>query len=170
MIENDIGLKYISNFITDKEQSYIVDSIINFKLENPKLVANYGETNYNSIYFGERYHKKTTEYPDYLQFIVNRLIDKQLLTDQPIGIAINEYKKGQKIGAHIDKPISGPIVTILSLSSVSTMVFKNKKDKIVQTLEPKSIVQITGEIREKWTHEILPVKDMRYSIIFRSKQ
>jgi alkylated DNA repair dioxygenase AlkB len=94
-----------------------------------------------------------------------------LIAEIPFGIAINKYKKGQKIAAHIDKPISGPIVSILSLGYSSTMIFKKKNlDDIVQELNPRSLVQMKDEIRNEWTHEILPVKDTRYSIVFRSLQ
>jgi hypothetical protein len=51
------------------------------------------------------------------------------------------------------------------------MVFKKKNsDDIVQELYPKSLVQMKDEIRNEWTHEILPVKNLRYSIVFRSLQ
>ena len=50
------------------------------------------------------------------------------------------------------------------------MVFKRKgNDNISIDLTPRSIVQIKDEIRNDWTHEILPVNDTRISIIFRSK-
>jgi alkylated DNA repair dioxygenase AlkB len=99
-----------------------------------------------------------------------KLIEYNLLMENPFGIAINQYKKGQKIGAHIDKPISGPIVTILSLNSSATMIFKrNGYNNINIDLSPRSIIQMQDEIRNEWTHEILPVKDTRISIIFRSK-
>jgi hypothetical protein len=49
------------------------------------------------------------------------------------------------------------------------MVFKKKNlDNIVQELYARSLVQMKDEIRNDWTHEILPVKNTRYSIVFRS--
>jgi hypothetical protein len=51
------------------------------------------------------------------------------------------------------------------------MIFKKKNlDDIVQELNPRSLVQMKDEIRNEWTHEILPVQDTRYSIVFRSLQ
>jgi len=166
----DLGLKFIPDFIDETLEKSILENIYKFKSNNPKLVANYGSNNYDSIYFGERYKKDSISIPDWISELFLPLINTNLISENPFGIAINEYKKGQKIAAHIDKPISGPIVTILSLNSSATMVFKRKgNDNISIDLTPRSIVQIKDEIRNDWTHEILPVKDTRISIIFRSK-
>jgi alkylated DNA repair dioxygenase AlkB len=163
------GLLFQENFISDDEEVSLVSFINQFKKDNPKSVANYGSNNYGSIYFGERYKKEKFIFPEQLLGLSNKLIHANLITELPFGIAINEYKKGQKIGPHIDKDISGPIVTILSLGSISTMVFKKKNEEdIILDLTRKSIIQIKDEIRYEWTHEILPVPSLRYSIIFRS--
>lgn len=164
------GLTYIDNFIDSETEKDILKQIEGLRTSNPKSVANYGSNNYDSIYFGERYKKGALDFPDYISSLCVKLIDAGLFVDMPFGVAINKYKKGQKISAHIDKPVSGPIVTILSLGSVSTMVFKKDNQHISQTLLPRSIVQMKGEIRDTWTHEILPVPNTRYSIIFRSLQ
>jgi alkylated DNA repair dioxygenase AlkB len=167
----NLGLKFFDNYISENEEQLIISDIENFRQNNPKLVANYGDNNYDSIYFGDRYKKNINDAPSSIVNIYNRLITDNLIAEIPFGIAINKYKKGQKIAAHIDKPISGPIVSILSLGYSSTMVFKKKNsDDIVQELYPKSLVQMKDEIRNEWTHEILPVKNLRYSIVFRSLQ
>lgn len=167
---NNLGLKYIANYLDKTTQNSIIQEIENFRQKYPKLVAGYGDNNYDSIYFGERYKKDMTDFPEYILELCHKLISDCFFTEIPFGIAINKYKKGQKISAHIDKPISGPIVTIISLGSSSTMVFKKKNtNDIVQELASGSVVQMKDEIRNEWTHEILPVKDTRYSIIFRSQ-
>lgn len=161
-------LIYISEFIDHILEQNLINDIKQYKLNNPKNIANYGKMNYNSLYFGDRY-KKDNDYPSSIQNVINLLLSQNIVIDIPNGIAINEYSKGQKIGPHIDKKISGPVVTILSLNSECTMIFKRKNyEDIVQILEPRSIIQMSGDIRDLWTHEILPVKETRYSIIFRS--
>jgi hypothetical protein len=166
---SNLGLNYIDNFISQSEEIELIDNIQLYRNNNLKSIASYGDNNYDSLYFGERYKKGSQEFPDFLNTLCDRLIQQNLLQEYPFGIAINQYKKGQKIGAHIDKEISGPIVSILSLGSVSTMVFKKKNHPdIVQILSPTSLVQMKDEIRLQWTHEILPVPDLRFSVIFRS--
>jgi len=169
-MNSKIGLTFIKNFIDEILEASILENISKFRMNNPKLIASYGSFNHDSIYFGERYKKDNISIPNWISDLFPKLIKHNLLTQDPFGIAINQYKKGQKIGAHIDKPISGPIVTILSLNSAATMVFKRSGyENISVDLNPRSIIQIKNEIRNEWTHEILPVQDTRISIIFRSK-
>lgn len=169
MMNNE--LTFLDNFVTVDEEQNILQNISEYKTQNPKLVANYGSNNYGSIYFGERYKKEPLVFPDFIKILCDKLIRNHLVKEYPFGVAINEYQKGQKIGPHIDKPVSGPIVSILSLNSDATMIFKRKgQDDIIQELYPRSIIQMSGDIRDNWTHEILPVKDFRVSIIFRSYQ
>lgn len=164
-------LIFLDNFINQTEEKELIEYIHDYKVKNPKLVANYGSNNYGSIYFGERYKKEPLVFPDFIKSLCDKLIRHNLVREYPFGVAINEYQKGQKIGPHIDKPISGPIVTILSLNSNATMIFKKKGEQdIVQELLPRSLIQMKGDIRDTWTHEILPVKDLRISLIFRSYQ
>lgn len=166
---SNIGLSYIDNFISKDQHLSLINEILFYREKNPKSIAGYGNNNYDSIYFGERYNKTPQKFPNFLNEICDKLIAQKILEEYPFGIAINQYKKGQKISAHIDKPISGPIVSILSMGSESTMVFKKKGSQdIIQILKPNSLIQIKDEIRNEWTHEILPVVDLRYSIIFRS--
>lgn len=164
----NLGLKFFENYISQKEEEEIISDIESYRKNYPKLVANYGGNNYDSIYFGDRYKKNINDAPNSIVQIYKRLISDNLISEIPFGIAINKYNKGQKIAAHIDKPISGPIVTILSLGSSSTMIFKKDKEILNQELFERSIVQMKHEIRNDWTHEILPVKNTRYSIVFRS--
>lgn len=165
------NLIFLENFITKQEEKDLLNSIQDYKTKNPKLVANYGSNNYGSIYFGERYKKEPLIFPDFIKTLCDKLIRNQLIKEYPFGVAINEYQKGQKIGPHIDKPVSGPIVTILSLNSNATMIFKKKGElDIIQDLTPRSLIQMSGDIRDNWTHEILPVKELRISLIFRSYQ
>lgn len=57
--------------------------------------------------------------------------------------------------------------TILSLMNEATMVFEKGKTKHSLVLPARSLVQMKDEIREQWLHSILPVKNTRYSIVFR---
>ena len=166
-----LGVRFVDNYITDSEQSYILDQINLIRNNSPKIIASYGDFNMDSMYFGKRYKKNALDFPEFLVSLSQKLMDDNFFIEQPFGVSINQYKKGQKIGAHIDKPISGPLVTILSLNSTATMLFKRKnQEDIIYELTPRSVIQLKDEIRNDWTHEILPVKDLRYSIVFRSLQ
>lgn len=83
---------------------------------------------------------------------------------------VTEYSPGAPIGWHRDAPQFGKIIGI-SLASVSRMRFKPYKAEgkpIALTLEPRSIYLMRGPARWKFQHSIPAVKQLRYSITFRT--
>jgi alkylated DNA repair dioxygenase AlkB len=85
---------------------------------------------------------------------------------------MNQYLIKQAILAHIDLPEGGEVITVLSLLSPATMVFRYRQTERMFSvpLPPRSLVQMRDEIRYNWTHEILPVESTRYSLVFRNSQ
>jgi alkylated DNA repair dioxygenase AlkB len=83
---------------------------------------------------------------------------------------VTEYSAGAPIGWHRDAPQFGTVIGI-SLASTSRMRFKPYKAEgkpVALTLEPRSIYVIRGPARWKFQHSIPPVKELRYSITFRT--
>lgn len=105
--------------------------------------------------------------PLHFEILGDRLVQQKLVQHKPDSITINEYLKGDVIQPHVDALGGGKIITILSLGSSATMVFRKKELSYTVVLEPRSLIQMSGELRYKWTHEILPVADTRYSVVFR---
>jgi alkylated DNA repair dioxygenase AlkB len=83
---------------------------------------------------------------------------------------VTEYSPGAPIGWHRDAPQFGTIIGI-SLASTSRMRFKPYKAEgkpVALTLEPRSIYLMRGPARWKFQHSIPAVKELRYSITFRT--
>jgi alkylated DNA repair dioxygenase AlkB len=83
---------------------------------------------------------------------------------------VTEYSPGAPIGWHRDAPQFGTVIGI-SLGSTSRMRFKPYKAEgkpVGLTLEPRSIYLMRGPARWKFQHSIPPVKELRYSITFRT--
>jgi alkylated DNA repair dioxygenase AlkB len=83
---------------------------------------------------------------------------------------VTEYSPGAPIGWHRDAPQFGTIIGI-SLASASRMRFKPYKAEgkpVALTLEPRSIYLMHGPARWKFQHNIPAVKELRYSITFRT--
>jgi alkylated DNA repair dioxygenase AlkB len=83
---------------------------------------------------------------------------------------VTEYSPGAPIGWHRDAPQFGTVIGI-SLASTSRMRFKPYKAEgkpVGLTLEPRSIYLMRGPARWKFQHSIPPVKELRYSITFRT--
>jgi alkylated DNA repair dioxygenase AlkB len=84
---------------------------------------------------------------------------------------ITEYPPGAAIGWHRDAaPFD--IVIGISLLSASRMRFRRGKVRAWQTREvllpPRSAYVLTGPARTQWEHSIPPVKELRYSVTFRT--
>jgi DNA oxidative demethylase len=82
------------------------------------------------------------------------------------------YPPGAPIGWHRDSPPFG-VIGGISLGSGSRMRFRRRAgDETVasyeQELAPRSAYVLSGEVRNRWQHHVPPVKDLRYSLTFRS--
>jgi len=72
-------------------------------------------------------------------------------------LTVNEYKRGQGIGAHIDtqSAFSDGLISI-SLGSDSVMEFRNEKGvKKMVHLPPRSLLLMSGLARYTWSHQIV---------------
>ena len=105
--------------------------------------------------------------PPHLAALCDKLFAQNLLSALPDSVTINEYYAGQSIAPHIDHIDAGPVITILSLGAPATMIFSRQAEKFSVELPPRSITQMRDQIRYGWNHEIAPVTDLRYSLVFR---
>ena len=83
---------------------------------------------------------------------------------------VTEYSPGAPIGWHRDAPQFGTIIGI-SLAGTARMRFKPYKAEgksVTLTLERRSIYLMHGPARWKFQHSIPAVKELRYSITFRT--
>lgn len=86
-------------------------------------------------------------------------------------ILVTEYRPGAAIGWHKDKPEFGEVVGI-SLLSPCTFRLRRASGATWQRasliVEPRSAYLMTGVARAQWEHSIPGVKQLRYSITFRT--
>ena len=86
---------------------------------------------------------------------------------------LSEYRPGTPIGWHSDAPHFDLTVGI-SLAGAARMRFRpyaaqhDRKAIVSLELEPRSIYVLRGEVRRHWQHQIPPVKQLRYSVTFRT--
>lgn len=108
--------------------------------------------------------------PKYFQELSEKLVEQNILQEIPDSVTINEYYPGQAIKYHIDSKTSGKIITVASLLGNATMGFQKGKEEFYINFPPRAVVQISGELRNDWKHCILPVEELRYSIVFRNSK
>ena len=121
--------------------------------------------------FTTRHATLTQSFPEFLSAVRQRAAQFAGVSaaDLVEGM-VTEYSPGAPIGWHRDAPQFGSIIGI-SLASVSRMRFKPYKaegNPVALTLEPRSIYLMRGPARWKFQHSIPAVKELRYSITFRT--
>jgi alkylated DNA repair dioxygenase AlkB len=111
--------------------------------------------------------------PNFLLPLRNRAAEFTSISSASIIQAtVAEYSPGAPIGWHRDVP-QYEIVIGISLLGSCRMRFKSLKTggKINSTeLEPRSIYLLSGEARWGVQHSIPPLKELRYSITFRTRR
>jgi alkylated DNA repair dioxygenase AlkB len=163
-----LGLTLLPDFISAEEEAELLPVIIN---PAGRIVsAATGERNCIQRY-GSRVpynnYMVSAKIPPHFARLCQRLVDFNLVPLLPDSVTVNEYLQGQVIRPHIDALDGGTVITVLSCGHFADMVFRRGEECYTVTLPPRSLVQLRGDLRYKWTHEIKPVTDTRYSVVFR---
>ena len=113
--------------------------------------------------------------PPFLAALQQRIADAfGIVRSAFVHTLVSEYQPGAPIGWHRDKPTYG-VVFGLSLKGRGTMRFRpleshiEPRQTLVLELEPRSLYVMQGPIRWLWQHSMLPARELRYSITFRTR-
>lgn len=166
-----LGLALHPEFLTESEE---IELLLQIRFYMPaKLRAGCRDRNAVIRFGSSRPYNdmRDSKIPHSLAWLCDKLVAHGHVPQKPDSITINEYYPGQAIKPHIDHIDGGPVITVLSLGSPATMVFtKSGEDDVVVELPPRSLVQMRDTIRYDWQHEIKPVQELRYSMVFRCSE
>lgn len=170
------GFRYIPDFLTQDEQSELLDAIAAVEFHGftmkgvtaKRRVAQFG-WHYSFASF-----RLTPADPVPAAFEPVRLraaavagVEAEDLSE----VLVTEYKPGAAIGWHRDAPPFG-IVAGISLAGACRMRFQTGTGPERRTaaieLKPGSLYLLTGSARKDWQHTIPPAKELRYSITLRT--
>jgi len=92
--------------------------------------------------------------PSWCESVSRRLVDHGFLNRMPNQIGVNEYLPGQGIASHVDY-LNGAVIS-LSLGSgcVMDITEPRSRRKVSLWLAPRSIVVLSGTVRNVWEHGI----------------
>ena len=170
------GLVFREDFITPQEELDLLDRIRSLEFQAMKMrgvIARRRVIHYGVNYSFETF--KATAGPPIPEFLLPlRARAAALAGVAPVDLAealVTEYQPGAPIGWHRDAhPFD--IVVGISLLSASRFRFRRGKVRAWQTTEvplpPRSAYVLTGPARTEWEHSIPPVKELRYSVTFRT--
>ena len=157
------GASITHDFISEEEEAYLVRRFKDLK----------GITSGNGLYqlrYGTPVYAQklvSNVVPEYLQVFCDRLALKGMVARSPRHVTVNHYTVGSSIGPHIDKASCGKVITILSLLSETAMVLSRGEERVEVVLPRRSLIQLAGESRYDWMHEVPQVGSVRYSVVFR---
>jgi alkylated DNA repair dioxygenase AlkB len=169
------GFLYQPGFLTETEESSLIQTFRTLPFSNFDF---HGYTARRRVLeFGLEYDFTTREatptqkFPEFLLPVRERAAKFAGLEPAELveGMVI-EYPPGAPIGWHRDAPQFGIVIGI-SLASESRMRFKPYKAEgkpISLTLERRSIYLMRGPARWRFQHSIPALKELRYSITFRT--
>lgn len=143
------GLACIKNYITLEEEARLIDLVDQapWSADLQRRVQHYGyKYDYKtrlidqSCYLGQL--------PDWLGVLSKKLYVEKIFDDMPDQVIVNEYLPGQGIAPHIDRDscFSGGVCS-LSLASRCVMDFTNSDLTHSLTLQPRSLLVMSGESR-----------------------
>jgi alkylated DNA repair protein (DNA oxidative demethylase) len=170
------GLRYVEDFVSEEEERALLDYLAELDF---RAVTMRGQTAKRTVrHFGLDYDyenwkvKPGDPLPDELEWLRARaaaLVEVE--PDELAQILVTRYPAGAPIGWHRDAPMFGRIVGV-SLGAPARMRFQRGKGESREVaevvLEPRSAYVLDGPARTQWQHSIPPVKELRYSITFRT--
>jgi len=96
------------------------------------------------------------------------LYNHKFIPTYPNQIIVNRYQVGEGIQAHADHPMFDSVILSISLESPVIMTFKPQQGvkgaEVDIPLIPGSLLVMTGESRDKWTHSIPARKSDTYEV------
>lgn len=86
---------------------------------------------------------------------------------------VNEYTEGQGIAQHVDSPLFGNTIATVTLNDSVVLTLQRGNEHRLITLNPRSLLVLSGESRYTWSHGIQRVHTTshgyrRVSLTYRS--
>ena len=181
--ELPLGLVYRPDFLTPQEETVLLGQIRLLPFHEARFqqytarrrVVRFGEGDYPASYgpAAEEANPRRP-FPDFLVPLRRKVAQWRGLPEAAfVHALVTEYRPGTPIGWHSDAP-HFDIVAGISLAASARMRFRpyaaktDKKAAIAVELAPRSVYVMQGDIRWHWQHHLPPVKQLRYSITFRT--
>lgn len=175
------GFTYHPDFITDTEETALLNSISEIELATMKFhqyeakrkVLSFG----SGWSFTEQQLNEGNPIPGEFNFLVERIADHLKIPIASIAqFLITEYPVGSVINWHRDAP---PFKTIVGVSLLSDCFLKlrpHDKEKqsraatIPLAVQRRSCYVMSGESKTAWQHCTVPLENVRFSLTFRTLQ
>jgi alkylated DNA repair dioxygenase AlkB len=170
------GFRHADDFLHVHEEAALLDifrSVDFHEMRMRGVAARRRVVQYGWKYSFESFRMtQGPDLPDYLLPVRDRAaafagVENAVLSEA----LLTEYSPGAAIGWHRDAPGFGIVVGI-SLASACRFRLRRGQTGAWETMElllqPRSVYLLEGAARSEWQHSIPAVRELRYSITFRS--
>lgn len=170
------GFRYEDDFISEAEQTSLVDSLSTLQLKPFEFHGHVGNRLVTSFGLRYDYTRRTVEAAGEFPVFLTELRKKVAAfsgraAEEFQQCGVNQYPPGAGIGWHKDKPQFGIVVGV-SLLAPATMRFRMAAGKgwkrMSVEVKPRSVYILEGEARTAWEHSVPPVSSLRYALTFRT--
>ncbi len=174
------GLVYQPDFLSGNEEAALLQTVSGLPFNEARFqqytarrrIVRCGEGAYPASYGPEANNVNPPRpFPEFLAPLRDRVAAwRGIAAAEIVHALVTEYRPGTPIGWHSDAP-HFEIVIGISLAGPARMRFRPyaEKNAVVEIeLAPRSAYVMQDEIRWHWQHQIPPVKQVRYSITFRT--
>ena len=177
-VERPDGLEYRPDFISEDEERELLrlmDEIEFREFTMRGQTARRTVRHYGYDYDYENYGRivPAEPLPSSLTWLRDRCAElAELQPEELAQTLVTRYPPGAPIGWHRDAPMFGAKVVGVSLLSACRMRLQRGSGDARRVYElelaPRSAYVLAGKARSAWQHSVPPVKDLRYSITFRT--
>jgi alkylated DNA repair dioxygenase AlkB len=173
------GLTYQPEFIPRNEEAALIEQIRLLPLTQSKYkeyTARRRTLSFGYSYdFSRNEAQPAPEPPAFLEHLKERVARwAGRSSSEFVQVLVSEYQPGVPLGWHRDVP-DFEIVAGMSLGNTARLRFRPypwrpelRKQVFALEVEPRSIYLLRDEARWGWQHSVPPVKQLRYSITFRT--
>lgn len=158
------GLNYIDNFVSEEEEATLMEHIDASPWDTTlkRRTQHYGS---KYSYTKGDVAQPAPPIPEWCNFLMDRLMEQDIIQVRPDQLIINEYQPGQGIGPHVDSVASfADGIVSISLGSNIMMDFKHKTSSESEQLylKKRSMLALHKEARYDWRHSIAGKKNDHY--------
>jgi alkylated DNA repair dioxygenase AlkB len=170
------GFTDVPEFVAPAEEATLLESLAGLEFHQVRMRGVTAKR--RVIQFGVNYSFETfklTEAPPLPSFLLPVRDRAAALAgvapDALLEGLLTEYQPGAAIGWHRDAP---PFDIVIGISLLAPARFRFRRGEVRAwetkevLLEPRSAYVLTGPARSQWQHSIPPMKELRYSITFRT--
>lgn len=151
------GLSLTKEFITLDEEQELINQLDkeSWNTSLSRRTQHYGyEYNYND----KDAKKSAPPIPEYCTYLIDRMLEQNILKERPDQMIVNEYIPGQGIAPHVDnvKYFADGIASVslgsdVMMDFIHTTTASLKKQGV---LNRRSVLSLYGVARYKWKHGI----------------